>query len=365
MALSSNPFHDEATSYSETSSHTDLICEATLPESFPAGTPRFDIREIAIGPFLGKGAFCEVYQIKGFCQVLPVKSFPSCTHGLAECPDMYAVKIVRQDAKEKNEKTTQGTEDLFHEASILSQLEHPNIIRLYGVVPGGCSIVLECLVCTLQMKLELHWSVRMKQQMRLGYVMVPGARQRRSYFLKERLSHARDIASAMAYLHDKRIVHRDIKSSNIGFGRDGKVKIFDFGLSRKLHGGKEALLKSMNGSPRYMAPEVADFLPYTETCDVYSFTIVLWEMITCERAFALAGSTKSLLEWRVANKEERPPLEHPVWSNHQALSSLLQKGWQTEPSERPSMQYMYDNLQTSLSPILSSRRICDFLSVSF
>ena len=199
-----------------------------------------------------------------------------------------------------------GNKGLFQEAKVLSQLAHPNIIRLHGIVPhGGVAIVLERLVCTLQTMLA-RWNVRLKQQDGLRSLVVPGSRQqRRLDFFQLRLSHARDIASAMAYLHGLSIVHRDLKSSNIGFAHDGKVKIFDFGQSEKL-AAHHGFLKSMNGSARYMAPEVAAGRAYTDTCDVYSFTIVLWEMMTCERAFAFAKSSDAMLEWRIANQDERP-----------------------------------------------------------
>ena len=99
---------------------------------------------------------------------------------------------------------------------------------------------------------------------------------------------AHDVASGIEYLHDRRVMHRDIKTCNIGFDSDGVAQIFDLGLARILPAEQECLhdgyVMSRVGTKSNMAPEVADKRPYDLKADVYSFGIVLWEILSLSSA---------------------------------------------------------------------------------
>lgn len=87
------------------------------------------------------------------------------------------------------------------------------------------------------------------------------------------------IALALDYIHSKKILHRDIKSSNIFLTSNGTVKIGDFGISKVLEGTQEAA-NTVVGTPYYMSPEVCENKPYTYKSDVWALGCVLYELCT-------------------------------------------------------------------------------------
>lgn len=91
----------------------------------------------------------------------------------------------------------------------------------------------------------------------------------------------------MAYLHGKNIIHCDLKSSNVLIGENWTAKISDFGLSqaRKCNQKQRRSIASKLGTPQWMAPEVIRNEKYENASDVYSFGIILWELLTCQIPF--------------------------------------------------------------------------------
>ena len=152
-----------------------------------------------------------------------------------------------------------------------------------------------------------------------------------------RLEVALDLASAIAYMHERRLIHRDIKPGNAGFTVDGDLKIFDFGLARLLppesqrtKGG--GFWMSRVGTKDYMAPEVRRKFPYDEKADVYSWGVVLWEIL------AVSTPRETLLLRKKGLHEENTAAQLPLcpcWPPE--VSSLLQSLWSPMPSNRPSM----------------------------
>eukprot|EP00977_Amphora_coffeiformis_P007140 scaffold1555_cov173-Amphora_coffeaeformis.AAC.20 len=265
----------------------------------------------------------------------------------------YVLKVPRQDNEDAQ---GYGYASLLREAKIQVQLDHSHILALRGVISDDGSLILDRLCDTLEERLVV-WNKKMRHQTRMGPFLIPGTRHHRCTFLKERVTHAHHLASAVAYLHDKRIVHRDIKTSNCGFdAATGIIQVFDFGLSKQLEKGGDNFLVSMNGSSRYMAPEITGHLPYTYSCDVYSFSIVLWEMLTCERAFAAFASSPPLqLQQRVLDHYERPCLSHHhVWRSCPSVRALVEQAWQADPSARPTMSQIHDRLHQVLNECDSS-----------
>jgi len=91
------------------------------------------------------------------------------------------------------------------------------------------------------------------------------------------------IVDGMRYLHSKDIVLRDLKPGNVGFDEEGNIRLFDFGMARRV---SECVQDEICGSPRYMAPEIMEGKGYTLKVDVYSFGILLYELCTLEVPFA-------------------------------------------------------------------------------
>jgi len=95
------------------------------------------------------------------------------------------------------------------------------------------------------------------------------------------LSIAEDIALGMTYLHGRKVVHCDLKSSNILIDSNWGVKLCDFGLSRIVYKHKRKNVQRV-GTPHWMAPEILRGDSNDEASDVYSFGMVLWELVTGE-----------------------------------------------------------------------------------
>ncbi|CAM9527973.1 unnamed protein product [Ectocarpus sp. 6 AP-2014] len=151
------------------------------------------------------------------------------------------------------------------------------------------------------------------------------------------------LCNALEYLHDvavpgRIVCHRDLKPDNIGFAQDGTLKLIDFGLGkiikRKFRVRAEKYhMTGGTGSLRYMAPEIADHQEYNEKGDVYSFSLIMWEMLAGIKPFL--GLKRPDFYNRVVDEGERPPL-NPEWP--QPVRNLLESCWRTNLDERLSFR---------------------------
>ena len=159
------------------------------------------------------------------------------------------------------------------EAKVLASLNHPNIAQIYGL-----------------------------QDRALVMELVPGEPLKTPLPLQTALLYARQIAEALEAAHDKGIIHRDLKPANIMVTPDGVVKVLDFGLAAVIlpsapsddsptltMGATQAGV--IMGTAGYMSPEQAAGKPVDKRADIWSFGVVLWEMLTAKRLFT--GETMS------------------------------------------------------------------------
>jgi len=98
-----------------------------------------------------------------------------------------------------------------------------------------------------------------------------------------RISFALDVASAMAFLHSRHIIHRDLKSKNLLLTENLKVKLCDFGFARSIKDRRQMKHMTLCGTEEYMAPEVIFGMDYDQRAEVYSFGLLMCEIITRQK----------------------------------------------------------------------------------
>ncbi|KAL7569345.1 hypothetical protein ACA910_016887 [Epithemia clementina (nom. ined.)] len=265
----------------------------------------------------------------------------------------YVIKTIQSSAREKAESFIQSVIDLALEARYLAVLRHPHIIRMRAMASAPpfeegqtFFIILDKLSAILSTRLE-SWKTRMPSYSCLSSCCFPTSES--SEFWIERLLVAYFLSTALLYLHGENIVYRDLKPDNVGFDARGDVKLFDFGLVRELQRKVLTtegtfLLTGGTGFPPYMAPEVALHKPYNETCDVYSFCILLWQILKVEEPFGDDLRDDYFLNG-VVKGGDRPSIKSK-WSNE--LKRCMEVGWGDKITDRPSMAHVAKILEEEI-----------------
>ncbi|KAL7881825.1 hypothetical protein AOLI_G00086740 [Acnodon oligacanthus] len=174
--------------------------------------------------------------------------------------------------------------------------------------------------------------------------------------MKQIMTWATEIAKGIHYLHAEapvKVIHRDLKSRNVVMTADKVLKICDFGAS-KFHSHTTHM--SLVGTFPWMAPEVIQSLPVSETCDTYSYGVVLWEMLTREVPFK--GLEGLQVAWLVVEKNERLTIPS---SCPASFACLMRKCWETEPSKRPLFKEILSTLEAMCNDSQLSDQCNSFL----
>lgn len=338
--------------------------------------------EIDVGHVIGKGGFSRVCNIMGFPPMKEMESslssftvsessadtsFSSSLSYSTMCktnPRLYALKEVRRSLSPAMRLA--GQIDLAREATFLKALVHPNIVSLHsnGEVPGSKDyfLVLEKFEYDLSDCIE-RWSkgklmnTRKDRNFRRLTAEMSRSQAKKQYKAHraiERYQVLADVASALQYLHESNIIHRDIKSANIGITHDGVAKIFDFGLAKELKEkyrvvGTENYKISLAGTRRYLAPEVFAGKPYNLRADVFSFATLMWEVLMLETPYYGMGSKAH--EKFVYTKGKRLAMKRS-WPK--SIKNVIKMGWNADPKQRPSIGPIRDTLitQSSLSQMI-------------
>ena len=136
---------------------------------------------------------------------------------------------------------------------------------------------------------------------------------------------------ALKHIHSKRILHRDMKTSNIFLTADQRtVKLGDFGIAKVLNTTSE-LAKTCIGTPYYLSPEICENRPYNNKSDVWALGCVLYEMCTLKHAFE-AGNMRGLVLKII--RGNYPPIPYRYTAELRALVAMMFK---REPRDRPSI----------------------------
>ncbi len=254
-------------------------------------------RPQTIGPYtlgerLGAGGMGEVYQ------------------AYDERLDRWvAVKLIRSDHLDK----PTVRERFRREARAAARLSHPSIVQIHDVVESDES---DAIV------MELVDGESLSSRIARGPLPVP-----------EAVRLGKEIAEGLAAAHAKGLIHRDLKPENVMITAEGRAKILDFGLAKLLEG--EAALTADHrvlGTFRSMSPEQARGLPLDARSDLFSFGLLLYEMLTGTSPFEGASTLDTLT--RICTHRQAP-LREMSPAIPAALSDLVDRLLDKEPARRP------------------------------
>nr|XP_039261083.1 mitogen-activated protein kinase kinase kinase 7-like isoform X1 [Styela clava] len=263
------------------------MAHVVYAESPPGFIEEIKYEEMKLGNTIGKGAFGVVYEAVYRQHPVAVKKIES-----------------------ENERRA-----FITELRQLSRVSHPNIIRLYGACSNPVSLVMELAECGSL------------------YDLLHGAGPLPHYTGGHGMSWCLQCAKGVAYLHNmkpKALIHRDLKPPNLLLTNQGLVlKICDFGTACDIH----TQMTNNKGSAAWMAPEVFEGCQYSERCDVFSWGIILWEVLTRRKPFDELGGPAFRIMWAV-HTGTRPPL---IQGCPKPIEELMTRCWSKNPSSRPSM----------------------------
>ncbi|KAM8812681.1 serine/threonine-protein kinase 33 [Rhynchonycteris naso] len=279
-----------------------------------------DIQEIYVfGRILGKGSFGMVFEA---------------TH--KETETMWAIKKVN-----KEKAGSSAVKLLEREVSILKIVKHEHIIHLEQVFETPTKMYLV---------MELCKDGELKEILTL-----------KGHFSENETRWIiQSVASAIAYLHDNDIVHRDLKLENImvkssfidaNNEMNLNIKVTDFGLAVK-HGRSEVMLQTTCGTPIYMAPEVINAHYYSQQCDIWSIGVMTYMLLCGEPPF-MAGSEEKLFE--LIRKGELH-FDDPVWDSiSDSAKSALKQLMKVDPAHRMTAKELLDNQWLTGNTLSSAR----------
>ncbi|XP_010247203.1 PREDICTED: serine/threonine-protein kinase HT1 [Nelumbo nucifera] len=300
----------------------DALAQALMDSRYPTeGLENYDewtidLRKLNMGTAFAQGAFGKLYK------------------GTYNGEDV-AIKILERP--ENNAERAQLMEQQFQqEVMMLATLKHPNIVRFIG----ACRKPMVWCIVTEYAK---GGSVRQ-------FLM---RRHNRSVPLKLAVKQALDVARGMAYVHGLGFIHRDLKSDNLLIFTDKSIKIADFGVAR-IEVQTEGMTPE-TGTYRWMAPEMIQHRPYTQKVDVYSFGIVLWELITGMLPFQ--NMTAVQAAFAVVNKGVRPIIPNDCLP---VLSEIMTRCWDANPEVRPPFTEVVRMLENAETEIMMTVRKARF-----
>jgi serine/threonine protein kinase len=257
------------------------------------------------------------------------------------CSQGFVIKHLRKEFSSAGSKVLiKASRELINEAAFLARLDHPHILKPRACVSTGTlsddsfGLILDRLDCTLLEKID-QWKFEQRDQP-----------MKDSIILVDRLCYALEIAEALEYVHDRRLIYRDLSPRNIGF-KNNSIQLFDFGLCRELpsrslaFGTEEIYHMTYAGTARYLAPEVHRRKGYNLKADVYSWAIVCYEMISLIKPYEGMDRREHYTE--VCCEGVRPCMDDLPRSED--LEELLHQTWCETLRDRLSMKEVCEVLE--------------------
>jgi serine/threonine protein kinase len=269
---------------------------------------------------LGQGSFGSIFLVQDWVARKP-----------------YVMKEV--DLSHMNE---QGRLEALKEVGFLSQLNHPNIISYKEFF-----------------KRETAAVGRGQKQKRVLYIIMEYAdggdlsqriKQQRGFFSESQITEwLTQICLCLKHMHDRKILHRDIKSENVFLTKDHQVKLGDFGISKNL-AHTFALAHTRIGTPYYLSPEICLNKPYDTKNDMWALGVVIYESMSLKHPFD-ADSMEKLLDKIVRGRPASLPRQYS-----QQLRDVVDWLLKKDPRKRPSVNellkvpFIKDEVAKFLSP---------------
>ncbi|KAJ4964984.1 hypothetical protein NE237_016833 [Protea cynaroides] len=255
-----------------------------------------DIRLLKFGNKVASGSYGDLY--KG-----------------AYCSQEVAIKVLKPERVNENMQ-----KEFAQEVFIMRKVRHKNVVQFIGACTQPPTL---CIVTEF---------------MSGGSVFDYLHKQRGVFKLPSLLKVAIDVSKGMNYLHQKNIVHRDLKAANLLMDENEVVKVADFGVARVQT--QSGVMTAETGTYRWMAPEVIEHKPYDHKADLFSFGIVLWELLTGKIPYEFLTPLQAAVG--VVQKGLRPTIPK---NTHPKLSELLERCWQQDPNLRPDFSEIIEILQ--------------------
>ncbi|SFE14537.1 serine/threonine protein kinase [Paenibacillus algorifonticola] len=236
-----------------------------------------------------------------------------------------AVKVLRQQFVHDEEFIRR----FRREAQSAAALSHPNVVSIYDVGQEE----------------DTHYIVMEYIE---GSNLNEIIQERAPLQADESVRIAIQICDALGHAHQNHIIHRDIKPHNILIGKNGRVKVTDFGIARAVTSSTITQTGSVLGSVHYFSPEHAKGVSTGEKSDLYSLGIVLYQMLTGNLPF-LGESPISVALKHLQETFEEPRVVNPHIP--QSVENVILRAMRKNPGERyHSAQEMLNDLETCLAP---------------
>ena len=279
---------------------------------------------------IGRGATGTVYEVEkaGYGVIsrsaLKVVSIPPSES------DIVSMRFKGMDDVTVAALCSDMASELLREVATLSSLSHPNVVvyQDHEVDPHEDGLGMDVL---LRMELLEPLEARVGEE---------------PFAVDEVLSLGVQVAGALAYCHERGVVHRDVKPQNVFVGGDGRYKLGDFGVSRVVEGSTDVM--SFKGTPPYMAPELVRGASAGPSVDVYSLGIMLYELLNRNRRPWLPFYPEPVtyesfkLEERKKMSGEPVPL---IPGCDEGLFGVVARACAYDPDERPTASELRDELR--------------------